>query len=100
MMTNYEQMFAAINALAPASVMMRKPGDWYVRQSGVDVKRGRLLCSAYGNGDSPEAAIRDHWTKLTSVAAPHYIVLIAGGPGRTAVRWNGFMWERVQERSE
>lgn len=94
---NWEQMFAAINALAPASLMMRKPGDWYVSHIGVEVKRGRILGGVSGNGQTPEAAVLDHWAQLLNIEPLHYLVVNAMGPKRTAARWNGFMWQAVNE---
>lgn len=95
---NYQQKMQAILALGEASVVMRKPDDWYVAQSGVDVKAGSVLEGRYGNGVHPEAAIHDHWDQLTQLKDGEYVVVFTTddhGTKRRHVRWNGFMWEDV-----
>ena len=57
---NWEQMFAAINALAPASLKMREPGNWWVSQSGVEIGDGVTLVSPSGRGTDPESAVRSY----------------------------------------
>jgi hypothetical protein len=74
---------------------MRKSGDWYVNHQ-VDVKNGSVLEGRHGNGRSPIDAIHDHWRQLTELKPHEYLVLSAMN-NRYAVRWNGFMWEQVQE---
>ena len=92
----WEQMLQAIAALGgEPALRMRKPGDWYVEQRGVEVKQGSILASLYGNGATPEAAVRDHWQQLTDLKPDEVIVLSAAGPNRRHVRWNGFMWTDV-----
>lgn len=94
----YEQKLQAAMAIAPCELIMRKPGDWYVQQS-VEVKNGSVLESRYGNGETPQLAIEDHWRALTDLKLPEYLVIGAFTDGeRKAVRWNGFMWADVQER--
>ena len=101
---NWEQKLAACKALRPygTGLRMRSPGDWYVEQIGLEVieegHRG-MLVGRYGNGATPEAAVEDHWAKLTAsdVAA---VVLNAMGPDRREVRWNGFMWEDLPTPSQ
>lgn len=98
---NYQQKMHAIQALGDASVCMRKPDDWYVHQSGVDIKTGSVLEGRYGNGPTPEAAIHDHWDKLTKLQSGDECVVVfeRGDEGlrRRYVRWNGFMWETVSK---
>jgi hypothetical protein len=93
---NWEQEFQACQALCEHTLRMRKPGDWYVSALGLNVKEGPFLCGRYGNGDSPIAAISDHWTKITNLKDDEYLV-VDSYKGRQAVKWNGFMWEPVIE---
>lgn len=94
----WEEKLAACKAIgSEIGLRMRKPGDWYVDHCGVEVKEGSMLASRYGNGPTPQAAAEDHWTQLTELTPREYIVLDAGRSTRRAVRWNGFMWQDVQE---
>lgn len=92
----WEQMFAAIQALGEASLCMRRPGDWYVEQRGTWVKErasDSVLGNRYGNGETPEAAVRDHWRQHVDELRPDaFIVLSGSGKPRRHVRWNGYMW--------
>lgn len=92
---NYEQKFAALNALAECSLKMRKPGDWYVLQRS-ELKDGGMLIGSYGNGSTPEDAIEDHWNKLAmgSSATKPIVTFRHDGNGdqRFHHYWNGFMW--------
>jgi hypothetical protein len=93
----WEEMFMAIKALdSQASLMMRNPGDWYVSAS-IEVKDGLVLVSAYGNGETPELAVRDQWSKLTDDIPGQYVVINAAGPRRRAYDWVGYMWREVDE---
>ena len=76
---------------------MREPGNWYVSQSGVEVQVRRcFLASRYGNGATPEAAVLDHWEKLTSIdLANEVVVLDAMRDTRRHVWWNGYRWVDV-----
>lgn len=74
----------------------RKLEPWYVSQS-VEIKRGGILKSVSGNGETVEEAIESHWQQLTELQAGEYIVVNAGSSERQAVKWNGFMWKKVQE---
>jgi hypothetical protein len=93
---NWEQKLQALNALAQCKLIMRKPGDWYVSQS-VEVKDGNILCGSYGNGETPDVAVDDHWQVLTNLHPEQCLVTCAYGEKRKAVRWTGFMWDRVDE---
>lgn len=96
----WEQKFAAINAIADASLRMREPGDWYVSQPRVEVKAGSILTGSYGNGRTPEAAIEAHWRALTQLEGDSYVVVDAYKDERKAVEWNGFMWVEIREREK
>lgn len=98
---DWEQKLQALNAVAECHLIMRKPGDWYVSQS-VDVKNGSVLEGRYGNGSTPEEAVNEHWQELTELDRGQYIVgrtyLDGEVTKRMAVRWNGFMWDHVEEK--
>lgn len=96
---SWQQKAAALNALAEIQIKTRPDGSWYVRQ-GVEVKRRGVLIGAYGNGDTPQEAINDHWQQLVGdLTTEQYLVVGAYGEKRLAVRWNGFMWARVEEQN-
>lgn len=96
---NYEQQLEALNALARCSLLMRRPGDWYVNQR-VDVKNGPMLEGRYGNGTTPMEAVANHWKVLTELEGEQYLVCDAyDSEKRRGVRWNGFMWAEVKESS-
>lgn len=97
---DWQQKAAALDALAEIEIKIRKPGDWYVSQR-VEIKDDCILVGAYGNGDTPMAAIDDHWFRLVEEIerGPRYLVARVGQPSRRAVKWNGFMWQDVPEPS-
>lgn len=91
----WEEKLSALQALdSDASVRMRGPGNWYVSWRP-SVKQDCFLVGEYGNGNSPQAAVEDHWNKLTNLPADQYLVL-DNYRGRRSVRWNGFMWQDVE----
>ena len=90
---DYQQKFAAINAVCEAHLCMRKPNDWYVNQPA-DIKDGSVLVGEYGNGSTPQEAIENHSDIFTKLLHNKYIVS-GNGACRKAVRWNGFMWDVV-----
>lgn len=98
---NWMQKLQALNAIAECSLKMRSDTSWYVSQQ-IDIKDKSFLTSVTGNGDNPEEAVEDHWKQATAGLQPHqYIVgreyMDGNLSRRTAVRWNGFMWEPVSE---
>jgi len=97
---DYQIKAAKLNALSEIEIKMRGVDDWYVHQS-VEVKKGGFLKSAYGNGATPEEAINSHWKHLVEdLPSDEYLVTNAYDDGnRKAVRWNGFMWEEVREKT-
>jgi hypothetical protein len=99
---DWETRLAALNALQECSLKMRKPGDWYVLQS-IEIKDKSVLKSVCGNGEDPETAICDHWQQATELASHEYIIARTYWEGevakRRAVRWNGFMWDHVEEKA-
>jgi hypothetical protein len=96
---NWEQKFAALNALKECSLKMRGPGDWYVSQSA-ELKEGGMLRSAFGNGKTPEDAVLNHWNELVNPATSLKPIVIAAYTGeRREVFWNGFMWIDCMKRA-
>lgn len=96
---NYQQKAEALDSLSEISILIRSYTDWYVSQS-VEIKDGVILKSDYGNGNTPEAAINNHWAILVDDLADNcYVVINATDKKlRRAFRWNGFMWkEKVEE---
>lgn len=84
----WEQKLAAIEALdAGAHVEMRAPGDWYVQASMEKREGTAILIGKYGNGESPEAAVEDHWRHYGDGSPLHY--------RDKWYRWNGFMWSET-----
>jgi hypothetical protein len=99
----YEQKFLALQSLlgfpGDASLHMRGMGNWYVSLPRVDIKDGGCLSSVGSTGKTPAEAIEKTWLALTeNLPKDQYIVLDASDPKkRRAVRWNGFMWESIDE---
>ena len=92
----YEQKFAALGALCFAPALhMRKPGDWYVSMLGVERKEGPCLSGGCISEPTPEAAVDAKWE--WAIDPRYYLVINAMRDKRRAVRWNGFMWEDVDE---
>lgn len=92
----YEQMMYALKAICnDVSVGIRRPGDWYVTMQNVERKENGCLSSGCDSGKSPECAITSRWIWATS--SEHYLVINAYKANRRAVKWNGFMWEDVEE---
>lgn len=93
---NWQQKAAALNALAELDIKIREPGDWYCSQS-VSIREEFVLVGTFGNGDSPEAAVDDHWKVLVEDIGARYLIANDGRYNRKAVRWNGYMWADVSE---
>lgn len=91
----WEQQWLAIKAICPdATLEIRGPGDWYVSAWMHIGDGGGTLIGNYGNGATPELAVKDHWRKVLEVEAPRYWRVGHGSQSR-AVRWTGFMWKEV-----
>jgi len=101
----WQEKAAALDALSEIRLLIRKPGDWYVHQN-VSVGDGSAtLVGAYGNGETPEAALNDHWralvTDLVGCGPTEKYLVVSGEKGNRRVRWNGFMWiELPQPKAE
>lgn len=95
----WEQKLEALQDIAECSLVMRKPGDWYVSQS-VEIGGNGMLSGVYGNGDSPEVAVFDHWYRLTENLKPYeYLVVNAYGDDRKQYRWTGYRWSSVTAKN-
>jgi len=95
---NWQQKLAAIQAFCgpfDVSLMMRKPGDWYV-SSGMGIGGDGLVHGVYGNGSTPEEAVLDHWEQYRDLP-PNRYATISHGAGQRRGRWNGFMWDLITE---
>lgn len=94
-----EQISTAIIAIGEFSVKFRE-GKWrlggndpfYVSQD-VEISDGAICTGAYGNGFTPEEAIRNHWDIISNTKPNEHLVF---GPDRKRVKWNGFMWEEFK----
>lgn len=103
-MMDFQQKAEALAALTALSIKFRErehriggSEPWYVSQK-VDVKEGSCLLGTYGNGNTPEEAIEDHWKVLVlDLPRDEYLIVNSGLENRRAVRWNGFMWADVPE---
>jgi len=92
----WEQKLQALQSLAITSIRMRSPGNWYVSHS-IEVKDGSLLKGTYGEGKNPQEAILNDWNLLTNLREDQYLVINAMSKDRKAIKWNGFMWDKVYE---
>lgn len=102
---DWQEKAAALAGLTELAVCFREkqwriggPEPWYVQQR-IYIKDDCVLRGVYGNGDTPQEAIEDHWKHLvTELPANQYLVICASdSERRRAVRWNGFMWQDVPE---
>lgn len=90
---SWQHKAAALNALSPIQIHIRNVCDWFVNQS-VEIGGDGMLTGNYGNGDSPEDAVEDHWRKLVEdLPEDRYLVIRASREDRRHVRWNGYMWQ-------
>lgn len=97
-MKDWNEKAAALASLASLAIHYRDdPVHWYVRHEGVEIKDKRMLRTPGGFGDTPQAAIEDHWRELTDLASHEYVVVDAYGGHRRAVRWTGHFWKDVVE---
>jgi hypothetical protein len=96
---NWEQKLDALNKLEACALVMISPGVWRVQQS-IEIKTRALLSGVAGVGHTPEAAVEDHWTRVTSLEPHQYLIVRAYRPDRAAARWNDYMWQPVSERLE
>lgn len=98
-MENWQQKALAIKSLTGVfgfHLAMRGVGDWYVHHAGVSRKEGGCLVGGLQNGADPEDAVSQCWEWMTD--PKFYLVKNENGKRRT-VKWNGFMWQDVDEEN-
>lgn len=96
---NWQHKALAIQALTGPfgfSISMRKLGDWYVSHKYVSRKEGGCLSHSPQNGKDPEDAVNQCWEWMTD---PKFYMVKYEDAKRRAVKWNGFMWEDVNEET-
>jgi len=93
---SWEDKLAALNRLGEATLHMRGPGDWYVSHA-VEIKDGALLSPPHGAGESPEAAVNDHWRVLVTELPGHCVLVIhaTNKDKRRQYRWVSGAWQEV-----
>ena len=96
----WQQKAQAILALVDPgnfNLRVRDNGTWYVN-AGIERKEGSCLAGGLIQAAGPVEAIEAYWVWLTHPTL--YLVLGAYTENRRAVRWNGFMWQDVQEETK
>lgn len=87
----------SLTGLFGFSLNMRGVGDWYVSANGVHRKEGGCLSGGFTSGKTPDEAVEQWWDWATD---PGYYLVTSNRDGqRRAVKWNGFMWEDVDEET-
>ena len=94
-MMAWEEKLAAFKALGDVHLEMRAPGDWYVADN-IEIADNGLLIGEFGNGETPQKAVEDHWQKLVVDLAPTMHLYARVRCTYRRVRWNGFMWADVK----
>lgn len=95
---NWTQKLKAIQAIGrynEVSLRMRDDYSWYVASVEVDRKEGNVLSSGLQKGNNPEEAVEQWWDWATDLK--FYLVTRQSGKDRRAFKWNGFMWQDVEE---
>lgn len=95
---NWKQKALALMRLTGAfnfSLVLRESGNWYVSHKGVERKEGGCLSGGCTIADTPEQAIEECWDWATD--PNYYLVKGAYSDNRKAFKWNGFMWEEIEE---
>jgi hypothetical protein len=93
-MLNWQQKLQALNVLTPHVLCMRKPGDWFVN-SNLTIREGCVNIGTYGNGESPQEAVNDHWEIYTNLEKDEQCISVCDG---THVVWDTFMWKQVKPK--
>ena len=95
---DWEQKLMALKSLSPGiALSMRKPGNWYVSASHIEISNGVTLCSPIESEATPEEAVNARWLRLTELQPGGCLVINAMNDKRRAIKWNGYMWEDVDE---
>jgi len=97
---NWQQKALALHSLSGTfnfSLHLREDGTWFVNLTGIERKEGRCLSSGCQVAKTPEQAIEGCWAWATE--SGYYLVKGASSDDRRAFKWNGFMWEEIEEEN-
>lgn len=70
---------------------MRRPGDWYV-SSDLCILDNGCIVGKYGNGQSPDEAVRNHWEIYSNVEYPN---VVFNSDTSKKYLWNKYVWKEV-----
>lgn len=87
------EILETMGRMAPVAVVCRDNGSWHVRWSEVEVKEGRILRPATGDGMSYAEAVRDCWSAINALPPGRCLVPKAESPTeRREFRWRHDRW--------
>ena len=89
---NWEQKLEALKSLCDIRLIMRTSRDWYI-DSHMEIADGVFLSGEYGNGNSPEEAVNNHWELYTNDSDIGITKLIKAD--EKYWYWKRFMWKEV-----
>lgn len=90
-------MMAIIRRLDPlASIVYSDYVDDFYVSSRIEITDGFILSGATGRGKSPDAAVENCFTILTSVTLPRRLVVNAYGDDRREYLWIENDWLRIK----
>lgn len=85
---------------------LEKKGErsWWFYQSGIEIKKGGMLGSAFGKGSTEQEAIEDYWYQITDGLADNQFLIRNAGAFeydekdgvRVEYRWNGREWDILE----
>lgn len=97
LMMDWEQKLYALNKLTEHSLIMRRPGDWWVCSELME-RSITSLTGVWGEGATPVEAVESHW-----------FVFVTGLPSTSKIwvpnleahyRWDEFMWKEIKKDKE
>lgn len=92
------EVLKALESLGPVKLEWSSLTEkWYLTVSGLEIKDGPFLRGICEHRLGRGAAIYAFWNKVTDLPKDQYLVIDAYQTTRRAYRWNGFMWEHVNE---
>lgn len=91
------EIATALDRLEPFGIRVDGDGRWYVAQMVQLLADGRLR-PLQGSGDTPYAALLDHWRLCTETPPESALRVFRIGLGPLSLRWNGEGWEEVPRR--
>ena len=86
---SWEEKLLCLQGLGETSLRMREPGNWYVDARRRDCIRGIFAVGAYGNGNTPQAAVEADWAIISKEPCVR--------AGDAHYTWNGSMWDRLTD---